>query len=473
MHILKIALPLLPSFPYQRQTEKGTAIPMATYTKNVRQYSRKLPSDTMEFLRWLVGAYAKVKKTTYERYSGIGSLGKLTPGYTVLNEMRASGMRQELGMPVVYYELAILDALTAIKSRWGILRDKLKRLAAFNEGFSKEERTYIYTVLKWGSVYAAILQGKNYEEPNLVKGLPVDKHRLNNWLCRQTRKHLGKIQVTREAGFTISPKAGYSYKNGVMRIAGRQPRKRIAIPLRDGRQFSRQLHVEVKEDHIILTAPVTRESSLSEGWTNEIYVHIGNVDALTLSNGHVYGEGLNKLTDMETERLDSKNRLRNRYREARREALEKGKADKAAVISSHNLGTLKYQRQKERNRARTESFINAALNRMLSEEKPCRIIITHPVKVGKGSRLAKSAKRKLARSFRGFIRERLEEKCEERSIEILRIPSKDTGLVCSNCGKAGRTASGNRFRCDSCGYEAAASLNGARNIEKKYRMEHG
>ena len=124
-------------------------------------------------------------------------------------------------MPSVYYELAILDALTAIKSRWGILRGTLKRLAAFHEGFTKEDRIYVYTILKWRSVYAAILQGEPYEEPDMVKNLSVDKRRLNNWLRRQTRKHLGKIQVTREDGFTISPKAGYSYKNGVMRIAGR------------------------------------------------------------------------------------------------------------------------------------------------------------------------------------------------------------------------------------------------------------
>ena len=446
---------------------------METYTKNVRQYSRKLPPDTMEFLRWLVGAYAKVKKTTYERYGGIGSLGKLTPGYTVLNEMRFSGMRQELGMPAVYYELAILDALAAIKGRWGVLRGTLKRLAAFHEGFTKEDRTYIYTILKWGSVYAAILQGESYEEPKLVKGLSVNRQRLNNWLRRQTRKHLGRIQVMREAGFTISPKGGYSYKNGVMRIAGRRPRKRVEIPLRDGRRFSRQLHVEVKEDYVVLTAPVSKESSLPEGWTNEICVHIGNVDALTLSNGHVYGEGLNKLTDAETERLDAKNRLRNQYRTAEREALAEGKPIKATAISSNNLGTLKYQRQKERNRAKTESFINAALNQMLLKERPCRIVITHPVKVGKGGRLAKSAQRKLSRSFRGFIRDRLREKCEERSIELVKIPSKGTGSICSACGEEGKTSEGNRFQCSHCGYEATASLNGARNIEKKYRLEHG
>lgn len=84
----------------------------------------------------MVGAYAKVKKI-YERYGGIGSLGKLTPGYTVLNEMRVFTMRQEFGMPAVYYELVILNALKAIKARWGILRDILKRLFAFHEGFIK------------------------------------------------------------------------------------------------------------------------------------------------------------------------------------------------------------------------------------------------------------------------------------------------------------------------------------------------
>ena len=418
-------------------------------------------------------AYAKVKKTVYERYGGIGSLGKLTPGYTALNEMRASGMRQELGMPVVYYELAILDALTAIKSRWGILRDTIKRLAAFNENFSKEDRTYIYTILKWSSVYAAILQGEPYEEPNMVKDLPVDKRRLNNWLRRQTRKRLGKIRVIRDNGFTISPKAGYSYKNGVMKIAGREPRKRVEIPLRDGRQFSRQLHIEVKEDYIILTAPITKEAFLPEGWTNEIYVHIGNVDALTLSNGHIYGEGLSKLTDVETERLNLKNRLRNQYRSAERKALTDGRVDKAETISVNNLGALKYQRQKERNRVKTENFINAALNKMLAEEKPCRVVITYPIKVSKGGKMAKTAKRKLARSFSGFIRERLQEKCEEYSIEIVKIPSKGTGLICSVCGKTGKTTVGNRFKCEQCGYEATASLNGARNIKKKYLLEQG
>ena len=292
------------------------------------------------------GNLRESKKTTYERYSGVGSLHKLSPGYTVLKEMRASGMRQELKMPIVYYELAILDALSDIKSRWGVLRDTLKRLATLHDGFTKEERIYVYTILKWNNIYAAILQWKDYEEPNLLKNLQVDKHRLNNWIRRQTRKRLGKMQVRREDGFTISPKAGYSYKNGVMRIAWRQPRKRVEIPLKDERQFNRQLRVGIKEDYIVITAPITKEASLPEGWTNEIFVHIGDVDALTLSNGHIYGEGLSELTYEETERLNAKNSLRNHYRDIGRKAFAEGKLRKATNISVNNLGKLKYQRQK-------------------------------------------------------------------------------------------------------------------------------
>ena len=59
---------------YQSLVGRGVVAVVATYTKCVRQYRQKLPSDTIEFLMWLAGAYAKVKKTVYERYGGMGVL---------------------------------------------------------------------------------------------------------------------------------------------------------------------------------------------------------------------------------------------------------------------------------------------------------------------------------------------------------------------------------------------------------------
>ena len=70
-------------------------------TKTTAFYSKALPEETMEFLRGLAQDYAKVKNYVYRRYSGIGSAGRLTPIYGILNEMRYCGLRQQLNLPAL------------------------------------------------------------------------------------------------------------------------------------------------------------------------------------------------------------------------------------------------------------------------------------------------------------------------------------------------------------------------------------
>lgn len=60
----------------------------------------------MDFLCGIASDCSKVKNYAYNRYSGIKSIDKLFPGYEILNEMRAGGMRQQLNLPVVYFETA-------------------------------------------------------------------------------------------------------------------------------------------------------------------------------------------------------------------------------------------------------------------------------------------------------------------------------------------------------------------------------
>lgn len=97
-------------------------------TKTVLQYSTNLPDETIGELKKIALDYNKVRNYVYSRYSGINSLNKLIPGYTVLNEMRYCGLRQQLNLPVVYYELAIFDALRDIKSMWSNLKDRIAAL---------------------------------------------------------------------------------------------------------------------------------------------------------------------------------------------------------------------------------------------------------------------------------------------------------------------------------------------------------
>ena len=72
--------------------------------KTVHQYSKGvIPERDMEKLREIAEDYRKVKNYVYARYGSIGSLSKLYPGYTVQNEMTASGLSSDLEMPSVYF----------------------------------------------------------------------------------------------------------------------------------------------------------------------------------------------------------------------------------------------------------------------------------------------------------------------------------------------------------------------------------
>ena len=126
-------------------------------TKTLWQYSRELPEDTMEFLKGIASDYCKVKNCVYERYSGIKNLNRLTPVYDILTQMRHCGLREQLNLPAVYYELAIADAVADIKGSWGAVRNKIGSLITANENLSDSDRIYLRTVLKMNSVYAGIL----------------------------------------------------------------------------------------------------------------------------------------------------------------------------------------------------------------------------------------------------------------------------------------------------------------------------
>ena len=149
-------------------------------TKTLWQHTETLPEETMEFLNGIAADYAKVKACTYERYSGIGSLGKLSSIYDIMTEMRHCGLREQLGLPSVYYELAVRDGISDIKGTWGMVKNKVRALITANEQLSGDDRMYLRTVLKLDQAYAAILNRKSYPMPEKAAGLPIDAAHLNN-----------------------------------------------------------------------------------------------------------------------------------------------------------------------------------------------------------------------------------------------------------------------------------------------------
>lgn len=438
-----------------------------TFTKTVWQYTEELPKETMEFLQGIAVDCGKVKAEVYQRYSGVKSLGKLSSTFDIMTQMRHCGLREQINLPSVYYELAVRDAVTDIKGMWSVLKNKIRTLITANENFSPDDRMYLRTVLKLDDVYSAILNHKDYLIPEKVKELELDVGRLNNYLRRITRKYLGKPVTGAPNSFCVSPQ-GYSYKNGCLYLASRERRKRVNLPLRDEKTSSRQIRICLKENCAAIAIPVEIKKQKHKGFENTLYLHLGYQNMCTLSTGSIYGCELGSLSSAKSERLMKKNRERSYARRAYYDSLALGDEKKAVNIEINNLGTSKYHNQKKKERARIETYINMELNRMLETEKPERIVITKPVLRNKTRLPSKAANRKLAESFYGYVRKRLSEKCAVHSVELVEINSRGTGEICSNCGEPGKRLP-EGFKCESCGYQSSIPLNSARNIERKYK----
>ncbi len=439
-------------------------------TKTIWQHTEVLPQETLKFLKGIAADYAKVKGNVYERYSGPGGLGRLASIYDIMTEMRHCGLREQLKLPSVYYELAVRDAVSDIKGTWGVLKNKIRTLLTANENLSSDDRMYLRTVLKLDAVYAAILKGEAYPMPEKAAGLGMDAdhvNRLNNLLRRLTRRYQVKPVAGNSDSFCVSP-AGYSYKDHSLYLVSRVPRRRVKLPLKDEKTSTRQIRICIKTGFAVIAIPTEVKGQKHEDYQNTLYIHLGYEHMCTLSSGNIYGEEAGKLSAAKSYRLMEKNRQRRKVQARYQESLALGDEKKADAIKANNLGIEKYDRQKKREQARIESYINAELNRMLETEKPGKIVITKPITIDRAKLKYKVSNRKVAEGPQGYVRKRLAQKCQENGIELVEINSKGTGSVCSVCGAEGKRLE-EGFVCESCGFQSAIAFNGARNIEKKYK----
>ena len=138
--------------------------------KTVCQHNKEPVSpEDMQKLQEIAHDYSKVKNYVYQRYGGIKSLSKIYPGYTVQNEMTKSGLRTQLGLPSVYFYLAVFDALGDIKTQW--TRTKSTVTAAINDNvrFTPEDRHYLRFVIKVDGCLDSVLNGKEILLPEKMQ----------------------------------------------------------------------------------------------------------------------------------------------------------------------------------------------------------------------------------------------------------------------------------------------------------------
>lgn len=435
-------------------------MPSDRVCKTVHQFSRNpISHEDMEKLLEIAEDCRKVKNYVYERFGGIGGLSKLYPGYTIQNEMTACGLRAELGLPSVYFYLAIFDALGDIKSQWTHTKSKLLKLIGQNEGLKAEEKHYLRFLLKVNNAFEAVLNERPIKLPKefqvqygqLVQEVDADK--LHRYLCRQVRKYHKKQHTDLVGGFSLSGKA-YRYGDGGIYVAAKEKRKRIFIPLTDKNQYTSQIYLKLypKECRVELKVPVHVAVRKYAEYTHSVGVALGMLTMLTTDEGHRYGEELGSIQSEYAEWMREQSRIYNRNRK-------------------DNPGRKKYKARKVRYEERLHSYINHELNRFFREEKPCCIYLPKLPKTQAGG-VNKKINYAAAVWQRGYIRNRLQQKCKEQSVEMIEVLGKDISRECSQCGAVSEKQKG-MFVCPSCGYQAEEKTNTARNAKKRGRAMEG
>ena len=427
-----------------------------TIFKTVYQYNQTpISAADMEKLLEIARDCMDVRNYVYDRYGGIRALPKISPGYTVQNEMTKSGLRERLNLPSVYFYRSIFDALGDIKSQWARVKNEIGKNIGANSNLTPEERHYLRFVMKQSQCFEMVLVGgesaptgkwiRIYE--SMREG--VDAHRLDQYLRRQVRRHLVKPHSEAADGFPASPK-GYRYGDHGIYLAMKERGKRLFIPLTDNNRYTRQVYIRLypEESKLTVNVPVQVRQRHPAGYDGELGLAVGLKCMFVTDRGRAYGERYleyqSALTDYVREKLPRHRRN-----------------------MKYNPGTKKYNAGKARLEKAMHDYVNAEINRMLETEKPGTVYLPKlpsAPKAGFSHRINAT----MNMWQRGYIRSRLIRKCAERSVEVTEVFGKGISNQCSGCGAEGEKKQ-EMFFCKACGMELSERENTARNVLKRGR----
>lgn len=437
--------------------------------KTVHQYNKKpISSADMKKLQEIAKDYSKVKNYVYQRYGGIGSLTKIYSGYTVQNEMTAGGLRSELGLPSVYFNLAVFDALGDIKARWSLIKTEIGKTVRKNSQFGPEDIHYLNFVLRVSICFNAIVQEKEVIFPEKSRADlemkarygelagNVDQNRLDAYLRRAVRKQAAKLHTENENIFTIAERA-YRYGDHGIYISTKENRKRVFVELTDNNSYLRQLKIKLypEEGNLEILIPIDIKVKKHADYQEEVGVAMGINTMLTTDSGHTYGE---------------------KYGEYHRELSDYVRSHTGSYAKNrkNNPGLKKYTARKRKLDAKLDSYINHELNRFIRQERPKLIYVPKLPGYHTGGNSGK-VNNFMALWKRGYIRDRMLQKCMENSVEMIEVFGRDISNECSQCGAvAGRTDQRMRkekgfFICGRCGFQIEEKINTARNAKKEWR----
>ncbi|MDD3305806.1 MAG: transposase [Acetobacterium sp.] len=438
--------------------------------RNIRQYGEAIDPRGEAQLKLLAECYASAKNYFGSRYSGPKSLMQLKRHrQNIRDPLMQTDVPETFRLTARYWKLALDESVAGIKSEWANTRNRVRKAAARNPNLSSDEKHYLNFVLRWDVILSAILCHQPFEAPDKLPEIGERTHAIHNLIRRYIRKYHGAAPIAKRKASFMVDSAMYRYRqiDGTLylEITGIDKGQRIRIKLRDHNRHTGNLRIVLTDQGVVINTAVEVPTMQKRPENRILGIDKGYTSLFATSTDHEYGTDLGKLLSAETERLNEKNRKRNRIW-AQINTLELvGDKVKAQRIRDHNFGAIKKNRQNNRFREQAKSCINHGIRQMIKIERPDVVVAEELTFQSWQKKLSKQVKRKLTRWMKGYIQERLNFICELSGIFVLLVNPAYTSQICHHCGSFGKRA-GKTFTCPSCG-SMDADINAAHNIRDR------
>lgn len=411
----------------------------------------------------------------------------------VLRQKRADALADALkkphssifahGLQARQWKMALQAASNTAERHWRAIQEKAQRRFR-NRGIwmrlNATEQHYVNSTLcALSKKFFDVMDGKipNPTEKMLKLG-PIRRPRqLCNLIVEVVREVTGRMPVhgvSRSVWFDAQCWAEKCEADGTQRLSlmALTPKKRIEVRLLGKGKLSGTL-VLVKTDtgyavHVLqkVKSPQKKATDGKADKGGEVLqvraFDMGFTEVFTDDEGKQYGKGLGKILSAYAKLEETKQSERNRLW-----ALSKTteSALKRRHLLKFNLGSRKIDEKRRRFRAHIESCVNAAINRMLEDNKTDGFIVESLGECFRMEGISKKVRNRLSHWVRGLIDERLKFKAAVKGVRIAKVPAAYSSQRCPVCGYVDRdNRKGDRFKCLHCGHEAQSDANGAVNL---------
>lgn len=434
-----------------------------------------------------MNVYKETVNNFINKFKGYKYLDKLN--YKCLYKPK----NKDLRIASNYSTNALAYAVTLLNNRLKLIRKDCK-VRIYNYITDKEERHYLFYLLKQPKYIKAIMQRNNFV---VDKEFDVRTEYLNKYLYRILRhefknNNIPKLKKPLLRTDIVTAKVE-KYKNPnkfshILKLSTINKGKRVIIPFNPNKWaqkfFSKRKGCFIvcpdEQGNLNLHIPIEEEPKKNNN-NKEIAIDKGFRKLIVDSNKQKYGDDWHELEKKLDEKFQKKQKQRNKLYALRKElhkkwteTKDKKTYKKIKHLEKYNLGRKKFNKNKIKTKETIKNNVNQTINEVISKNPKLKTIVLEKLdRFDNGRKYSKKSNRLLNQWKRGFLKDKFTFISQLKSLELAYQNRAYTSQECSNCGYVHKdNRQGERFTCIKCGFREDADVNGALNIlQRKYDSE--